>query len=194
MQYAQGVPGYQAQAPAPAAYQPQFQQGAVVGAPKQSQDQLLGMMQNLGQAKIFTKGVPLTQGTYHLKFEGATMTTKQDGGELLYFAEFEVLASNNPEHPQGAKRNYCIKPNNNSGPGNLLALVAALRGYSKRDMVRIQTEITPNLNAHVAETVSGTYVGRQVVCEVFPTDTRATATKPAGKYNVHQFEPAPVAA
>lgn len=148
------------------------------------------------------KGKPVTEkyaANFELEIERC-IAKKARSGKDLFIAEMRVVASDNVEHPVGAKRSWCQDINIDAGPGALLGFAVAALGIDHRSAegkAQIK-ELEDKMEAILTEALEDAsdpackngFKGTHVKCEVKEIETKPKVKNgPTGQFNLHTFSP-----
>jgi len=127
-------------------------------------------------AKPNERGVYFEPGKYKVKVSKCQVITSRDGKDL-FIADLDVLESNNPKHPVGAKRNWCQNIRVDGAQSALQEFVVATLGYDySTDREKIEKEIAPHCEELLEAACEGKgddLIGQDVNLEVVLIQTKA---------------------
>lgn len=138
----------------------------------------------LPTAKVFGKGNYLSfPGEYAIKIENLIYRDIEAGGSAL-IVEFEVVESNNPKDPVGARRSW-FQGKNPSFAGAVLEFLYAVVGVDWKNDEATAEEIKKQAPGLMSEGLEGGFKGQFVRVTTFPKKTKVKKSD----FTVHVWTP-----
>lgn len=157
------------------------------------------ILSGMNKAKVTKNGVYLNHGKFVGKVKNCVINKPFGKGDAAFIAEFEILTSNNEEHPAGSERSWYqsfqFRDTAFSEIKKFLFATLGLDPSSGQDRDKI-AQVDANAEALVEKAVKENYLaGRTFSLEVITRPSKkGTIDQKTGKvkeYSNYNFSPAP---